>query len=211
MLTLVEGRIERYVKEMTQEVEPVFEQLRKETYESTSNPQMQVGKVEGTFLRMLVSITGARRVLELGTFTGYSALMMAAALPDDGVLYTLDNNEEHLKIARRYFSMVDYGDKIVPIFGNALEMLGALEEPFDMAFIDADKENYPVYYEMVMDRLRPGGIILFDNMLRKGDVLNPKDERARATAVLNERITKDDRVENVLLTVRDGIMLVRKR
>jgi caffeoyl-CoA O-methyltransferase len=211
MLTLVEEKIESYVMENTQEVEPVFEQLRKETYETTSDPQMQVGKVEGTFLRILVSIMGARRVLELGTFTGYSALMMAAALPDDGVLYTLDNNEEHLKIARKYFSMVDYGNRIVPIFGNALDTLGTLDELFDMAFIDADKENYPVYYEMVMDRLRSGGIILFDNMLRKGDVLNPKDERARATAALNERITEDERVENVLLTVRDGIMLVRKR
>lgn len=211
MLTLVEEKIESYVMENTQEVEAVFEQLRKETYETTSDPQMQVGKVEGTFLRILVSIMGARRVLELGTFTGYSALMMAAALPDDGVLYTLDNNEEHLKIARKYFSMVDYGNRIVPIFGNALDTLGTLDELFDMAFIDADKENYPVYYEMVMDRLRSGGIILFDNMLRKGDVLNPKDERARATAALNERITEDERVENVLLTVRDGIMLVRKR
>lgn len=210
-MTLVEEKIERYVMENTQEVEAVFEQLRKETYETTSDPQMQVGKVEGTFLRILVSIMGARRVLELGTFTGYSALMMAAALPDDGVLYTLDNNEEHLKIARKYFSMVDYGNRIVPIFGNALDTLGTLDELFDMAFIDADKENYPVYYEMVMDRLRSGGIILFDNMLRKGDVLNPKDERARATAALNERITEDERVENVLLTVRDGIMLVRKR
>lgn len=211
MLTLVEEKIESYVMENTQEVEAVFEQLRKETYETTSDPQMQVGKVEGTFLRILVSIMGARRVLELGTFTGYSALMMAAALPDDGVLYTLDNNEEHLKIARKYFSMVDYGNRIVPIFGNALDTLGTLDELFDMAFIDADKENYPLYYEMVMDRLRSGGIILFDNMLRKGDVLNPKDERARATAALNERITEDERVENVLLTVRDGIMLVRKR
>jgi caffeoyl-CoA O-methyltransferase len=208
---LVNEDIERYVNDITQEVEPIFEKLREETYRLTSNPQMQVGRVEGTFLRMLVAMSRARRILEIGTFTGYSALMMASALPEDGVLYTLDNDEEHLDIARRYFSMVNYGKKIRPVLGNALDSLRELEGPFDLVFIDADKENYPAYYEMAMERLQKGGLIVVDNALRGGDVLHPKDERAKATAELNRIIAKDERVENVLLTVRDGIMISRRK
>lgn len=210
-MALLDKDIERYVNEVTQEVEPVFEMLREETYRDTSNPGMQVGRVEGTFLRMLVAISGARRILELGTFTGYSALMMASALPDDGILLTLDNNEGHLSIARRYFSMVEYGKKIRPLLGNALDILRELEGPFDLVFIDADKENYPAYYEMAMERLQNGGLIIVDNALRGGAVVSPEDETDRATDKLNRIVAKDARVENVLLTVRDGIMIARKK
>lgn len=210
-MALVNEDIERYVKEVTQRVGPVFEKLREETYRVTSNPKMQVGRVEGIFLRMLVAVSGAKRILELGTFTGYSALMMASALPDDGILYTLDNNEEHLNVARRYFSMVDYGKKIRPVLGNALDSLRELEGPFDLVFIDADKENYRSYYEMAMERLQNGGLIVIDNALRGGSVIHPCDERAMATDKLNRIVAKDERVENVLLTVRDGIMIARKK
>jgi caffeoyl-CoA O-methyltransferase len=185
--------------------------LREETYRVTSNPGMQIGRVEGMFLRMLVAVSGARRVLELGTFTGYSALMMASALPNDGVLYTLENNEDHLDIARRYFSMVEYGRKIRPVLGNALDILRELEGLFDLVFIDADKENYLSYYEMAMERLQKGGLIIVDNALRDGEVLRPCDERARVTDKLNRVVANDERVENVLLTVRDGIMIARKK
>jgi caffeoyl-CoA O-methyltransferase len=210
-MALVDKDIERYVNEVTQEVEPVFEMLREETYRDISNPGMQVGRVEGIFLRMLVAISGARRILELGTFTGYSALMMASVLPDDGILFTLDNNEEHLSIARRYFSMVEYGKKIRPVLGNALDSLRELEGPFDLVFIDADKENYLSYYEMAMERLQNGGLIVVDNALSGGAVIHPSDERARVTDKLNRIVAKDERVENVLLTVRDGIMIARKK
>ena len=211
MITLVEEDIERYVQAMTQPVDSVFNQLEEETYGNTANPEMQVGKVEGTFLRMMVAITRSERVLELGTFTGYSALMMASALPENGLLFTLEIDEGHLEIARRYFSMVDYGSKIIPIQGDAVESLGGLEGPFDLVFIDADKMNYGLYYEMVLGKVRPGGLIIFDNLLRKGGVVHPKDEVSRATSDLNLKITQDERVENVLLTIRDGIMLVRKK
>ena len=210
-MDIIQPELDEYSRLHSTEVDGLFEALRKETYATTSRPQMQVGPVEGRLLRMLVLMTGARIVLELGTFTGYSALMMASALPDDGVLYTLDCNIKTSVIAQKYFDMAPYGDRIKPIPGIARETLKKVPGPIDLAFIDADKTAYDYYYEESLKRLRPGGIIALDNMLRHGDVLEPRDDESMAIDALNKKISHDPRVECVLLTVRDGIMLVRKK
>lgn len=210
-MQLVEPRIESYADRHTGGVDEVFEALRRETYAKCDNPDMQVGKVEGSFLRMLVAISGARRVLEIGTFTGYSALMMASALPEDGKLCTLERDQSHARVAQRYFDRMSYGSKIRIIHGEARKTLGQVEGPIDLAFIDADKTSYDLYYESCLELLRPGGIIALDNMLWKGEVLRPRGQDAKAIHALNRKLSKDARVEAVLLTVRDGIMLVRKR
>lgn len=210
-MKIIGDDISDYVRRNTGAPESIFDELEEETYRRCPNPGMQVGRVEGTFLRMLVRLMGARRVLELGTFTGYSALMMAAALPEDGVIYTLESNDKHASIAQKYFDRVPYGWKIKIILGDARESLSMIRPPMDMAFIDADKVSYDLYYEKVMELLRPGGLIAMDNMLQGGRVLDPEDESARIIDHLNGKIAEDVRVQNVLLTVRDGIMLVIKQ
>ncbi len=210
-MDIIQPSLDEYSTIHSTKVDRIFDELRRETYESTSHPEMQVGPVEGRFLRMLVLMTGARTVLELGTFTGYSTLMIASALPENGVLYTLDRNEATDKIAQKYFDKVPFGRKIRPILGNAQETIMTVPGPIDMAFIDADKTAYDLYYEEVLKRLRPGGIIVLDNMLWKGEVLAPEDDEGKAIDALNRKIALDSRVEGVLLTVRDGIMLVRKK
>jgi caffeoyl-CoA O-methyltransferase len=204
--------IEDYACLSTGAVDQVFRDLKQETYAKMSNPGMQVGEVEGTFLRFLVAMTGAKRVLEFGTFTGYSSMMMASALPPRGIIYTLDRDPEAVEIAKKYFARVPYGKKIKIVMGDARETVQDIKAPIDMAFIDADKEAYDLYYEATLKILRPGGIIALDNMLWYGKVLDPPvdDKDALAIVAMNEKIKNDIRVENVLLTVRDGVMLVRK-
>lgn len=212
MLSLVKEAIEAYAHNHTSEESTLLKRLREETYASVPSPQMQVGRVEGRFLEMLARLIGARRILEIGTFTGYSALMMAAALPEGGVLITCDIDPNVASIARRYFDESGYGHKIEIRLAPALETLASLEPPFDMAFIDADKANYPVYYEECLRLLRPGGLIVADNVLWSGRVLDPApdDKDTNAIVEFNRIVQKDDRVENVCLTVRDGMMLIRK-
>jgi caffeoyl-CoA O-methyltransferase len=204
--------IEEYASKSTRAVDQVFRDLKEETYAKMSNPGMQVGEVEGRFLRLLVAMTGARRVLEFGTFTGYSAMMMASALPPRGVLYTLDRDPEAVGIAQKYFARVPYGKKIKVVMGDARETVHGIKGPIDLAFIDADKEAYDLYYEATLKILRPGGIIALDNMLWYGKVLDtqPEDRDANAIVAMNKKIEGDERVENVLLTVRDGVQLVMK-
>lgn len=172
---------------------------------------MQLGRVEGRLLTLLVQITGARRILELGTFTGYSALSLAEGLPDDGTLLTCDINEETAAVAQRYFDMAPWGHKIQLHRGAAQELLERLEGPFDLAFLDADKPRYIEYWEALVPLIRPGGLVVIDNVLWAGSVLDPKTRGARAVAAFNDHIRADPRVEIVLLTIRDGITLARKR
>jgi caffeoyl-CoA O-methyltransferase len=171
---------------------------------------MMVGALEGQFLKMLAGLTGARRILEIGMFTGYSTLAWAEALPKDGRIVTCDVNAETSKIAQRYFAESPHGNKIEVRLGPALETLKKIWGPFDICFIDADKENYGAYYDAAIELVRPRGLIVLDNMLRGGQVLDPQDEGTKAVDALNRRIRNDPRVENVLLPVRDGIMLARK-
>jgi caffeoyl-CoA O-methyltransferase len=204
--------IERYAAEHTTPLPPLLDELVRETHARFADrAQMLCGQVEGQFLQMLVAMSGARRVLEIGTFTGFSALMMAGGLPAGGSLITLELSAEHAEFARGYFARSEDGGKIRLIEGPALDSLKTLAGPSDFAFIDADKTSYPAYYKAVVPLLSPGGLIAVDNALREGEVLDPKDDSARATAELNDTVTADGRVENVMLTVRDGVMLVRKK
>ncbi|MDZ7694162.1 MAG: class I SAM-dependent methyltransferase [Balneolaceae bacterium] len=172
---------------------------------------MLSGRVVGRLLNILVKVAGARRVLEIGMFTGYSALMMADALPEDGELITCDMNEKYAEIARRFFEKSANGHKITVKMGEALETIKTLEGPFDFIFIDADKRNYPNYYRETLPILKSGGLMVIDNVFLAENVIDPNDEKAKAVDKLNKRIAEDERVEQVMLTVRDGLTIVLKR
>jgi caffeoyl-CoA O-methyltransferase len=212
MKLFVPEAIERYAHDHTHPRPALFDELREHTQAQVPFPQMQVGRVEGTLLKMLASLLDARRILEIGTYTGYSSLCMAEALPDDGELITCDRSEEYTAVARRFWAKSPHGRKIRLELGDALETVKNLgDEPFDMAFIDADKARYPHYYDAILPRLRAGGLMVVDNVLWSGEVLEPESDDALGIVALNDRVQADDRVENVMLTVRDGVLLVRKR
>lgn len=212
MKAFLAPELETYLHEHTRAPSPIFEELRERTYAEVASPQMQVGRVEGALLRNLVAAIGARRVLEIGTFTGFSGLSMAEALPDDGELITCDVDPKATAIARAFFDRTPHGKKIHILLGPALETLKTLgDKVFDLVFIDADKERYPEYYEATLPLLRKDGLLLGDNALWSGEVLSPETASAKAIAAFNARVTSDPRVDNVLLPVRDGIMLVRKK
>ena len=211
MLTLSNPGIDEYAQSKTQATSPLLDELQRETYEKMQWPQMLTGRIEGSLLKILIGITGAKSVLEIGMFTGYSALTMAEALPADGHIVTMELNPETIKFASKYFAKSEHGKKIEIKEGPARESLKKLSGPFDLVFIDADKENYLNYYETVLPMVRTGGVIVIDNVLWSGKVLNPSDESDHAICALNDRVSKDERVDRVLLTVRDGIFLIRKR
>ena len=211
MSFLVDERLEEYAERHSTAPDPLLAELAQETKETMSAPQMLTGPIEGRFLELLVAGTGAKRVLEIGTFTGYSALSMAAALPPGGRIDTLDIEPKHAEVAQRYFDRSPHGDKITLHLGPALETIGSLDGEFDFVFIDADKGNYDAYYEAVLPRLSEGGLIAIDNTLWSGRVLDPPDETTKLIAALNDKLAADDRVVVVQLTVRDGVTLVRRR
>jgi len=174
---------------------------------------MLTGHLEGAFLRAVVAMTGARRILEIGTFTGYSALAMASALPPDGKLITLDISEDHVAVARRHIEASPWRDRIEIRVAPALESLATLAGPFDLAFIDADKTNYRNYYEGVLPKLSDKGFIAIDNVLWSGRVLDDSDTSDDTSAIkeLNDFIVNDSRVECVMVPIRDGVTLIRRR
>ena len=202
--------IDEYAERHSKPLSSLHEKLWLETFSKTRNPEMMVGQLEGGFLKMLALITGARRILEIGMYTGYSALAWAEALPRDGRVVTCDINPETTEIAKRYFTESPHANKIEVKFGPALESLKFVSGPFDVCFIDADKESYGDYYDACIELVRPKGLIVLDNMLRSGRVLEPADPGTIAIDALNKRIRNDARVANVLLPLRDGIMLVFK-
>jgi caffeoyl-CoA O-methyltransferase len=202
--------LEDYAERHSKPLSDAHAKLWLETFSKTRSPAMMVGPLEGAFLKMLVRMTGARRILEIGTFTGYSTLAWAEALPKGGHIVTCDINPETTEIARSYFAQSEHADKIEVKLGPALYSLKFVSGPFDICFIDADKESYGDYYDACMELLRPRGLLVLDNMLRGGRVLEPEDPGSRAIDALNKRIRQDARVDNVLLPLRDGIMLVYK-
>jgi predicted O-methyltransferase YrrM len=208
---LVPEAIEAYAVAHTDRPGALYESLRKVTLARMGSLSMQVGPVEGAFLKMLVEISGARRVLEIGMFTGYSGLKMAEGLPEGGELITCDIDPKAEEIARRFHARSPHGKKITIRMGPALETIKTLRPPLDLVFIDADKERYPAYYKAVLPLLRPGGLIVADNTLWSGRVLKPKAATDRAIARFNALVARDPRVEKVLLTVRDGILIARKK
>lgn len=211
MITFIDEAVERFAHDHTKPESDLYVRLREETYRDMNCPQMQVGRIEGRFLKMLVRLTGARRILEIGMFTGYSALMMAEGLPDDGRLTTCDVDPKAEAIARRYFNESPDGHKIEIRMGPALETIKTLTGPIDMVFIDADKGNYSNYYEASLPLVKPGGLIVADNVLWSGRVLNPESVDDHAIVAFDKLVQADSRVESVCLTVRDGMMLAWKR
>ncbi|HEY7599829.1 MAG TPA: class I SAM-dependent methyltransferase, partial [Candidatus Limnocylindrales bacterium] len=191
---------------------PLLAELAAETRRFSPMAQMMIGPLQGAFLRMLVATVGARRVLEIGTFTGYSALSMAAALPDDGRLITCELDERHAALARRFIERSAHAHQVEVRVGPALDTVRALEGPFDFVFIDADKTGYRAYYEAVLPLLAPRGLIAIDNVLRGGGVLDPAaaDEGTRAVIEFNELVRGDPRVECVMVPIRDGVTLIRR-
>jgi predicted O-methyltransferase YrrM len=213
MVSLIPDELVVYVHDHTTPERELFARLRDATYASLEDPQMQVGRVEGAFLRLIVQISRARRVLEIGTYSGYSALSMASGLPDDGRLITCDIDPVATDLARKFIAESPWSGKIELRLGPARETLRHLVEDgaeFDLVFLDADKESYVDYFEAVLPMVVPGGVILADNTLWSGAVLDPQRDSDRGIVDFNTRVRDDPRVEQVLLSVRDGITLCRK-
>ena len=210
---IVDPKVEEYAEAHSTPDGELFERLAAETREKTTAPQMMVGRLEGRFLGLLVSTLRAKRVLELGTFTGYSSISMALALPSGGRVITCDVDEETTAIARRYAEEAGVADRIDYRLGPALETIDELDGPFDLVFIDADKPNYVNYYEATLPLLAAGGLMVVDNTLWSGRIVDPEDndDTTRAIRELNDRVFDDPRVENVLLSVRDGMNLVWRK
>ncbi len=213
MSFIVEPSVEEYAEQYSTPSMNLFERLAEETRAKTTAPQMMVGQLEGHFLAELVRLSGARRVLELGTFTGYSSISMALALPPSGQIITCDVDEETTAIAQRYAEEAGVRDRIDYRLGPALDTVAQLDGPFDLIFIDADKTNYVNYYEATLPLLAEDGVMVVDNALSNGNVVDVANasENVQAIHALNERVREDARVENVLLTVRDGMNLIRLR
>lgn len=209
-MNFINKEIEEYVKLYTSNEPVLLKELAEFTETNMPMAQMLTGKIEGRLLKMLVALTGATNILEIGMFTGYSALSMAEALPDDGQIITCDIDEEVAKLARDYFDRSPHGSKISIKLAPALKTLSNLEQTFDLVFLDADKENYVEYYQAIIPKLKPNGLLVIDNCLWSGKVLEPEAETDLAIHNLNQLIVTDPRVENVILSVRDGINLVRK-
>ena len=211
-MDIVREEIDRYAEAHTTPPGDLLAELAQETRETLPAPQMLTGAIEGRFLEFLVAGSGARRVLELGTYSGYSALSMAAGLPDGGRIDTCEVEERHAEVARRYIGRSPYADRITVHVGPALETISRLEGSFDLVFIDADKVNYRNYYEAVLPRLGERGLIVVDNTLWSGRVLDRDgDDSTRAIVEFNDFVRADDRVTCVMLTVRDGVTLIRPR
>ena len=212
MKALISAEIEAYAQAHSMAESEVCSALRSETHKQTDCPQMLVGPLEGAFLKMMTQLVHAKRVLEIGMFTGYSALCFAEVLPEDGTVTTCEIDEESAALARRVFARSPHGNKITLRMGPALETMRELRGPFDLIFIDADKQNYLNYYRRAKDLLARNGLILIDNVLWDGDVLlqPPPDERTAAIQQLNRVVASDPDVSAVLVTIRDGVLVIRK-
>jgi predicted O-methyltransferase YrrM len=212
MSFIVPEEIEQYAEAHTTAPTELLRRLAEETKATLERPTMLTGTIEGRLLELIVFGLGARRVLELGTYSGYSAISMAAALPPGGHIDTCEVDETHAAVAKRYIEEADYADRITIHLGPALETIARLEGDFDFVFIDADKVNYMAYYEALLPRLANGGLMAIDNTLWSGRVLEAEqDESTKAIVDLNDHIAGDDRVVAVQLSVRDGVTLIRRR
>lgn len=210
---ILDPAIEAYAAEHTTPEDPLLADVAAETRGTQEAHRMMVGVLEGRFLETLVWLSGARRVLEIGTFTGYSALSMAAALPEDGRIVTCEVDPERGATARRHFDASPWADRIEIRVGPALESIAGLDGPFDFVFIDADKVNYRNYYEAVLPKLADHGLIAVDNVLWSGRVIDHSDQSEATVAMraFNDFVRDDHRVTCVMTTVRDGVTLIRRR
>ena len=212
-MNFLDPAIENFAVDHSTSGSELLERIQQETFAEEKMPRMISGPLQGQFLRMISFMIRPKRILEIGTFTGYSALCMAEGLPPDGKLYTIDNNIFLERKIKNYFRESGFGNKIKWLPGEALSIIPAIHELFDLVFIDADKLNYKNYYDMVLPQLNKGGIIIADNLLWSGKVLEKVEEMDKDTRALYDfakYIQQDNRVENLLLPLRDGLMIIRK-
>ncbi|WP_400076921.1 O-methyltransferase [Winogradskyella sp. R77965] len=206
--------LDNYVVEHSEQEPELLQQLTRETYQKILQPIMLSGPYQGRVLSMISKLINPKTILELGTFTGYSTLCLAEGLHKDGKLHTIDINEELVDFQRKYFDRSNFGHQIIQHTGSAIDIIPSLDLTFDLVFIDADKPNYSNYFHLIIDKLNPGGIILSDNVLWHGKVVEPLDTKDKSTkAVLdyNTLLRNDERIETVLLPIRDGLTISRKK
>lgn len=211
IVPITSDEIDRYAEELTTPESEDIQQVITSSDKELEYIDMLSGRVVGQLLKTLISVSGAERVLEIGTFTGYSAIMMAEALPAKGEVITLEMNLRYQELAQRHFNESKVGYKIRMVKGNARQSLKEINGTFDLIYLDGDKLRYTYYYENCLPKLAKGGLIVADNVLWDGTVLDPKDKKAKALAEFNQKVSEDIRVEQVLLPVRDGVSLIRKR
>jgi caffeoyl-CoA O-methyltransferase len=205
-------KISEYAESHTTPDNAVLQSLIRETHLKTLAPRMLSGHLQGRFLSLISFMMQPKRVLEIGTFTGYSALCLAEGLPNDGILYALEANDELEYLIKKHIKEAHFEEKIKLLIGNALEIIPTINEVFDIVFIDAGKKDYPVYYDLVIDKVRSGGLIIADNILWSGKVVDEKkDLDTKIIDDFNKQIHADERVENILLPIRDGLMIARKK
>jgi predicted O-methyltransferase YrrM len=203
--------LDSYLESQASAEDPILAELARETFLKVQMPQMLSGHAQGLFLEMLSRMIAPRRILEIGTFTGYATICLARGLINDGILYTLDINEELEPIFSKYFNRSGLDKKIRFIAGNAMKTIPEINEVFDIVFIDADKMNYSLYYDLIIDKVRPGGYILADNVLWSGKVLEEKkDKETENLHRFNIKLAADPRIQNVIVPIRDGINIARK-
>lgn len=204
--------LQQYIETHTGEESDLLRKINRETHAHVLKSRMLSGQVQGMFLSMISKMIKPKTILEIGTYTGYSAICLAEGLRSDGKLITIDINEELESRVRSYFKESEYDSQIDFRIGDARKIIPTLTETFDLVFIDADKENYSVYYDLVIDKLPSGGVILADNVLWSGKVVQPKpDKDTQAILEFNNKVQHDPRAENLLLPLRDGVMMIRKR
>jgi predicted O-methyltransferase YrrM len=204
--------LEDYIQDSSENEPDILKELSRETHLKVIQPRMITGHFQGRVLSMLSKIIHPKNILEIGTYTGYSAICLAEGLQNEGQMHTIDINEELTDFQRRYFDKSGFGPQIVQHTGNALEIIPLLDEKFDLVFIDAEKREYPKFFEAVMEKTVSGSVILSDNVLWSGKVVEPLNEKDQATKVLlsyNQKLKEDPRIETVLLPIRDGLTISR--
>jgi caffeoyl-CoA O-methyltransferase len=212
MHEIVSDKATIYATKFSEETDPLLQEIEKYTLENHPHANMLSGPLQGKFLEIISKIIAPENILEIGTFTGYSALCLAKGLTENGRLHTIELRDEDAETAKGFFAKSSHNDKIILHQGNALDIIPGLAQAWDLIFIDADKVNYINYYELTLPHLKKGGVILADNVLFHGDVLeeNISGKNAKAIHAFNEHIAKDNRVQRIILTVRDGLMMIRK-
>lgn len=205
--------LDEYLEQHTTPMDEVLADLYRDTYLHQMNPRMMSGPVQGRFLQFLCQMLKPNRVLEIGTYTGFASICIARGLPEGGRLITIEADEEYEAVIRKYLDRAGVEDRVELILGDAKTVIPSLSDLFDLVFIDADKVSYPLYYELLLEKVRPGGFILADNVLWDGKVLNvqSKERDTQALQAFNEMVQNDPRVENVLLPIRDGLMMIRRQ
>tara|TARA_B100000886_G_scaffold277736_1_gene201720 strand:+ start:302 stop:946 length:645 start_codon:yes stop_codon:yes gene_type:complete len=213
MKNFIDKKIFDYTLSKSSDEPEILKELNRETHLKILNPRMLSGNYQGRILSMISKIIRPRSILEIGTYTGYSTICFAEGLRDDGFIHTIDHNEELIDIQNKYFNKAGISKKVIQYLGDATKIIDKLNVEFDLVFLDADKENYPVYFDLIIDKVKSGGIIIADNILWSGKILNKVEDDDLATKSIlefNEKMNLDKRVETLILPVRDGLSFIRK-